>query len=212
MCAGLRPPNRRVRSREMRQADDRAIVTIGGRAVPVRGNDVDTDRIIPARYLKSVSFEGLEQHLFADERAHPTADPKYTGAAIMFVNANFGCGSSREHAPQAIHRRGIRAIVGESFSEIFFGNAVALGLPCVRAGESAIADAMTRIERDPAVEFTVDLGQSRVTGGGLDFPLQLADAARVAFLTGAWDATGLLRERPEEVDAVAARLPYIAGF
>src|SRR5512144_2954476 len=116
----------------MAQSDDRAIVTIRGRAVPVRGNDVDTDRIIPARFLKSITFEGLERHLFADEAAHPTADPKYAGAAIMLVNANFGCGSSREHAPQAIYRRGIRAIVGESFSEIFFGNSLALGLPCVK--------------------------------------------------------------------------------
>ncbi len=196
----------------MGQTDERAVVTIRGRAVPVRGNDVDTDRIIPARFLKSVSFEGLERGLFADERSHPTADPAYRGATIMFVNANFGCGSSREHAPQALYRRGVRAIVGESFSEIFFGNSVALGLPCVRADARAIAELMARTEANPGVEFTVSLDELRVRGSGAEFAIELPEAARAAFLTGAWDATSLLRDRPEEVEAVAAKLPYFTGF
>src|SRR3954468_14662326 len=117
------------------------ISQVAGRALPVPGDNIDTDRIIPARFLKSITFEGLEDHLFEDDRrqleaegqVHPVADPKYAGAAIFLVNANFGCGSSREHAPQAIRRGGVRAIVGQSFSEIFFGNSVALGMPCLTA-------------------------------------------------------------------------------
>ena len=132
------------------------------------GDNIDTDRIIPARYLKSVSFEGLEQHLFIDDRAqiaalggapHPFADPRYDNAAILVVNANFGCGSSREHAPQAIRRRGIRAVVGESFSEIFFGNSVALGLPCVTAAPDAVDTLMRLVTDDSALPVSVDLSR-----------------------------------------------------
>src|SRR5215213_5394738 len=121
-----------------------------GRALPLRGDNIDTDRIIPARFLKAITFEGLQDHLFEDDRkqlaaegqAHPTADPKFAGATILLVNANFGCGSSREHAPQAIRRSGIRAIVGQSYSEIFFGNSVALGMPCVTADAETVAALM----------------------------------------------------------------------
>ena len=147
---------------------------VTGTALPLPGDNIDTDRIIPARYLKSVSFEGLEQHLFIDDRAqvaalggapHPFADPRYDHAAILVVNANFGCGSSREHAPQAIRRRGIRAVVGESFSEIFFGNSVALGLPCVTAPPDAVDTLIRLVTDDPALQVTVDLADLQVIAG-----------------------------------------------
>jgi 3-isopropylmalate/(R)-2-methylmalate dehydratase small subunit len=189
---------------------------VAGTAVPVRGNNIDTDRIIPARFLRSVSFEGLEQHLFEDDRAqagdHPLSNPAYEGAALMFVNANFGCGSSREHAPQAIRRRGVRAVVGESFSEIFFGNSVALGMPCVTVDPADAARLQDTAERDPATTFTVDLESLSITADGVRIPIRLPSAAREAFLDGSWDATGLLLDRYDEVRAVAARLPYIGGW
>jgi 3-isopropylmalate/(R)-2-methylmalate dehydratase small subunit len=183
--------------------------------VPIRGDDIDTDRIIPARFLKAITFERLEAHLFEDDRAtvaHAVDDPRFAGATIMVVNRNFGCGSSREHAPQAIYRRGIRALVGESFSEIFFGNSLALGLPCVPISRSDARALMDAIESDPAVEVVVDLANGAVTAGALRLAAALPASAREAFINGAWDATGLLCERPEEIHAIARRLPYLAGF
>ena len=194
---------------------------IRGRALPVRGDDIDTDRIIPARFLKSVSFEGLEQHLFEDDRrevdaaatgVHPVSDPAYAGATVMLVNGNFGCGSSREHAPQAIRRRGIRAVVGQSFSEIFFGNSVALGMPCPTASSDALRTLMSAVEQDPTIELVVDLATMRVTIGDRSFELSMPAPARDAFLDGSWDATGLLLEDYDAVRALAARLPYVTGF
>jgi 3-isopropylmalate/(R)-2-methylmalate dehydratase small subunit len=190
---------------------------LSGRAVPVRGDNIDTDRIIPARFLKSITFEGLEQHLFEDDRQqleaegrqHPTSDPRYAGATVLLVNANFGCGSSREHAPQAIRRRGIQAIVGQSFSEIFFGNSVALGLPCVAADASTLETLMAAVEKDPAALITVALEPMTVTVAGTAFPITLPPGARESFLDGSWDATGLLLDKFEDVQAAAARLPYM---
>jgi 3-isopropylmalate/(R)-2-methylmalate dehydratase small subunit len=188
---------------------------IRGTAFPVRGDDIDTDRIIPARFLKSISFEGLEDHLFEDDRqqldTHAASNPAYRSAAVMLVNANFGCGSSREHAPQAIRRRGIRAVVGQSFSEIFFGNSLVLGMPCPTASAETLNALMTTVERDPSTEIVVDLSTMRVSAGGGTYELSLPAAAREAFLDGSWDATGLLLERFEEVEAIAAQLPYISG-
>jgi 3-isopropylmalate/(R)-2-methylmalate dehydratase small subunit len=190
------------------------IARVSGPALPLRGDDIDTDRIIPARFLKAVTFEGLEQHLFEDERAgnHPIADARFAGAVVMIVGRNFGCGSSREHAPQAIARRGIRALVGESFSEIFFGNSLALGLPCVRVSREDALAMMAAVEREPAIEVGVDLDAMVVTCGALRRAGEMPEAARQALRTGAWDATGLLRDRPEEIEAVAARLPYVRAF
>jgi 3-isopropylmalate/(R)-2-methylmalate dehydratase small subunit len=192
------------------------IVTIEGTALPVRGNNVDTDRIIPARFLKAISFEGLERHLFEDDReqagaSHPASNPAYAAAALMLVNANFGCGSSREHAPQAIRRRGIRAVIGESFSEIFFGNSVALGMPCPTVDPTGAAQLQALAERDPKASFVLDLEAMIVSAGGLMLPVMLPVAAREGFMDGSWDATGLLLERYHEVRAVAARLPYVSG-
>lgn len=192
-----------------------AISRVQGRAIPVRGDDIDTDRIIPARFLKAITFEGLDRHLFEDDRSagtHVVDDPRFAGATVMIVNRNFGCGSSREHAPQAIFRRGIRALVGESFSEIFFGNSLALGLPCVGVSRADAQALMDAVERGPETDVVVDLVEQHVTCGPLRCAAALPPAVREAFLSGAWDATGLLRARPEEVRAVAARLPYLTDF
>jgi 3-isopropylmalate/(R)-2-methylmalate dehydratase small subunit len=193
---------------------------IRGTALPVRGDDIDTDRIIPARFLKSVSFEGLEAHLFEDDRQqldaaagprHPVSDARYAGASVMLVNSNFGCGSSREHAPQAIRRRGIRVVIGQSFSEIFFGNSIALGMPCPTAAPDAVQALMAIAEGEPSTAFSVDLQSMRVTAAGQSFEIVLPASAREAFLDGGWDATGLLVENYDEVRRVAARLPYVTN-
>ena len=152
--------------------NSQAILSVSGRGLPVRGNDIDTDRIMPARFLVSVSFEGLERHVFEDDRAadpaHPFNDPRYAGASILIVNANFGCGSSREHAPQGIARAGFRAVIGESFSEIFQGNAAVIGLPCFVAAHDAVAQLQTLVERTPEVHITADVasGASNTTRPG----------------------------------------------
>jgi 3-isopropylmalate/(R)-2-methylmalate dehydratase small subunit len=196
------------------------ITTVAGSAMPMRGDSIDTDRIIPARFLRSVSFDGLEDHLFEDDRAHtaaagavhPLDDGRFAGAAVLLVNANFGCGSSREHAPQAIYRRGFRAVVGESFSEIFFGNSLALGMPCVSVPRDTIASLMARVEGDPSTIVTVDLRGLTVNVGAQTAAITLPAPAREAFLDGSWDATGLLLDRFEDVERVAATLPYINGW
>jgi 3-isopropylmalate/(R)-2-methylmalate dehydratase small subunit len=194
---------------------DTIVRQVSGRALPLRGDDIDTDRIIPARFLKAVTFEGLEAHLFEDDRAaggHAFDDSRFAGATVLVVGRNFGCGSSREHAPQAIARRGFRAVVGESFSEIFFGNALALGLPCVTVGRADLDGLFTAIERDPSLDVRVDLDALIVEAGTSRAAAGMPDAARRALVSGAWDATGLLRGRPEEIDEVARRLPYVRGF
>jgi 3-isopropylmalate/(R)-2-methylmalate dehydratase small subunit len=199
------------------------IATVEGTALPMRGDDIDTDRIMPARFLRAVTFEGLEQHLFEDERtgsaaadrpgsAHPFDNPRYTGASILLVNRNFGCGSSREHAPQGLHRRGINAVVGESFSEIFFGNSLMIGLPCVTATPDDVRQLMDRVETQPDARLRVDLQAGTCELAGFRCAVSIPANARDALVTGAWDTTGLLLDRYGEVDAVAAKLPYISGF
>ena len=191
------------------------ITSTAGRGIYVPGNDIDTDRIIPARFLKSITFEGLEQHLFEDDRlqspTHPLSNPAYASARVMLVNANFGCGSSREHAPQAILRSGIRAVVGQSFSEIFSGNAVAIGLACPTASAEALRELMDAVERDPSTSLVVDLASMKVTCGGNAYPLSMPSGARDALVNGSWDGTGQLLENLDQVRAVAASLPYVSG-
>jgi 3-isopropylmalate/(R)-2-methylmalate dehydratase small subunit len=193
-----------------------AISRVEGRGLPLRGDDIDTDRIMPARFLVSVSFEGLERHLFVDDRAadpgHPFNDPRYRGASILVVNANFGCGSSREHAPQGIVRAGIRAIVGESVSEIFQGNAAILGMPCFAASRGDVEGLQSLIEDRPGTAITADVRSGAIAAGGVSFTASLPPALRDAFLSGQWNPTAMLLERFEEVRAVAERLPYIRGF
>ena len=198
------------------------IIRIEGRALPMRGNDIDTDRIVPARYLRAITFDGMEQFTFIDERAggpsatpgavHPFDDPRFQGASVLLVNSNFGCGSSREHAPQAIYRWGIRAIVGESFSEIFFGNSAMIGLPCVTAPAAEIEKLMAAVEQDPKTAVTVDLSTNLVRAGSISTAISMPPKIREALVTGAWDTTGLLLDRYAEVDATAAKLPYVSGF
>jgi 3-isopropylmalate/(R)-2-methylmalate dehydratase small subunit len=180
----------------------------------MRGDDIDTDRIMPARFLRSVTFDGLERHLFEDERtgAHPFDDTRYRSASILLVNRNFGCGSSREHAPQGLYRWGIRAVIGESFSEIFFGNSLMIGLPCVTASPADVETLMTRVEAQAGAFLRVDLQSGTCTQGDFTCAVSLPSHARDALVSGAWDTTGLLLERYDEVDAVAERLPYIRGF
>jgi 3-isopropylmalate/(R)-2-methylmalate dehydratase small subunit len=193
---------------------------ISGRAVVVRGDDIDTDRIIPARFLKTITFEGLGDHLFEDDRRHAAERgathaidaAAHQGARILVVGSNFGCGSSREHAPQAIARWGVHAIVGESFAEIFFGNSLMLGLPCATASREDIDRLSTAVEQNPAAEFVVDIAGGRVTGPGVDLRITLSDGVRAALVNGTWDATSLLVDRYDEVEAVAARLPYLSGW
>jgi 3-isopropylmalate/(R)-2-methylmalate dehydratase small subunit len=193
-----------------------------GRPIPLRGNDIDTDRIIPARYMKAVTFEGLGQYVFYDvrfdaeghSRAHVMDDPRYEakGPRVAIVNKNFGCGSSREHAPQALLRWGIKALVGESFADIFFGNCTALGMPCVSASATDIAALMAAVEHDPVHELTVDLEAMTVMYLNGVYPVSLPAAARRQLLKGTWDATRILLQAEEQVRQLAERLPYVKGF
>ena len=192
------------------------ILTITGRGLPLRGDDLDTDRIMPARFLRVVTFEGLEQHLFEDDRAadpsHAFNDPRYKGATVLVVNRNFGCGSSREHAPQGLARYGIRAIVGESYSEIFLGNAAVLGIPCFVADHGPIDALLSLIERAPDTPITAQVESGVVTAGDLRIQATLPAALRDGFVSGQWNPTAMLLEKYEEVEAVAKRLPYMSGF
>ena len=189
---------------------------VAGRGLPLRGDDIDTDRIMPARFLRAVSFDGLERHLFEDDRAadptHPFNQRRYEGASVLIVNSNFGCGSSREHAPQGLARLGVRAIVGESFSEIFQGNATILGIPCFVASRDEVGQLQTLIERTPETVIEADIESGVITAGTLRVKAWLPPAVRDSFTSGQWNPTAMLLDRFNEVQAVAARLPYLNGF
>jgi len=196
------------------------ITRVSGTAVPIRGNDIDTDRIIPARYLKEVTFARMGEYPFFDERYdaagkkkdHPFNDPEYKGASLLFVNKNFGCGSSREHAPQALYRFGIKAIVGESFAAIFAGNCTMMGLPTVTVGEKAIQQLMRSVEENPRTEYSVDLESKTLTYGNQKIAIDLPETYRTALTAGSWDSTALLRANLEQVKKTAAKLPYTQNF
>ncbi|PZO61154.1 MAG: isopropylmalate isomerase [Phormidesmis priestleyi] len=188
--------------------------TISGRGLPLVGNDIDTDRIIPARFLRAVTFDGLGEQVFADDRqqlaAHPFNQAQYQGAAVLVVNRNFGCGSSREHAPQAIARWGIQALVGESFAEIFFGNCVAMGVPCVTADTAGVTALQKQIADNPTVQVTVDLDEMTATAGDLSVPVAMGAGPRQMFVKGTWDACAQLVAQAEAIAQTASRLPYVA--
>jgi len=190
---------------------------ISGKAIAVEGNDIDTDRIIPARFLRCVTFDGLGEHAFADDRAqtkgqHPFDQPQYRGANILVVNNNFGCGSSREHAPQALAKWGIQAIIGQSFAEIFFGNCVAIGVPCLVAEPQAIQELQVLIKANPEANLTIDLETMSLRSdslSSLSTPIQMNEGAKQMFLKGTWDNCGQLISNAEKVKLTATKLPYI---
>jgi 3-isopropylmalate/(R)-2-methylmalate dehydratase small subunit len=190
------------------------IKVVSGRGIPLVGNDIDTDRIVPARFLRCVTFDGLGKHVFADDRAlcagqHPFDQPQYQGAKILVVNRNFGCGSSREHAPQAIAKWGIQALVGESFAEIFFGNCVAIGIPCVSADASTVQHLQQLLVSDPQKLVTVNLETMQVQCGDFEAAIFMSEGAKNMFISGTWDACGQLVARAAQIRATAAKLPYL---
>ena len=192
------------------------ITRITGSSLVLRGDEIDTDRIMPARFLKAITFEGIDAHVFEDDRKeaatrgarHPFDDPARHQAKILVVNGNFGCGSSREHAPQGLLRRGIRAIVGESFGEIFAGNSLAIGLACVTASKDDVQRLMALADRSPSAELSVDIETRRVIAGDVTIAISIPDSARHALVSGEWDATGLLLDNYEEVEKIGKALPY----
>jgi 3-isopropylmalate/(R)-2-methylmalate dehydratase small subunit len=192
------------------------ITVVTGRGLPLRGADLDTDRIMPARFLRAVTFEGLEKHVFEDDRAanpqHAFNEPRFQGATVLVVNRNFGCGSSREHAPQGLLRFGIRAIVGESFSEIFLGNSSVLGIPCFTADATAIDELQTLIERAPETVIEAHVDSGLIAAGPLKIQGRLPSGVRDAFVTDQWNPTSMLLDRFDEVRNVASKLPYVSGF
>lgn len=197
-----------------------AVKQITGSAVPVQGNDIDTDQIIPARFMKVVTFEGLGEYAFYDLRfdpsgaakPHPFSDDRYRGASVLLVNSNFGCGSSREHAPQALMRWGIKVVIGESFAEIFAGNCTAMGVPAVTVAPEVVRELVATVEADPTTQITVDLPRSRIGVGDTSYDFQMPPAYRSALIAGSWDSTSVLLSNLEGIDATVKRLPYLNRF
>ena len=195
------------------------ITSVSGRAVAVPGNDIDTDRIIPARFMKCVTFDGLGEFLFYDvrknadgtDRVHPLNDARFKGATILISGANFGCGSSREHAPQAIQKYGFKAVIAENFAEIFFGNSVTLGIPCACAKREDIAKISAAIEKDPQTEVVIDVAKQEIRFGGQTVPATFRETARDALINGRWDAIGELLDGIPAVKEKAKKLPYLAA-
>lgn len=190
------------------------IQSFTGRGVPLSGNDIDTDRIIPARFLRCVTFDGLGAQVFADDRQqaggqHPFDLAPYQGAQVLLVNANFGCGSSREHAPQALAKWGIKAIIGESFAEIFFGNCLALGIPCATVSPEAARQLQSQVQGDPTTPVTLDLVNLTATCGPVSIPVTMAEGPRQMLISGTWDSCGQLVANQPAIAATAAQLPYL---
>ena len=192
----------------------RRLVT--GRGLPLPGNDIDTDRIIPARFLKEVTFESMGEHVFEDARKqnpeHPFNSPVYQGASVLVVGQNFGCGSSREHAPQALMRWGIRAIVGGSYGEIFFGNCTANGIPCLVAEPADVEWLLREVERRPREALTVDVERQEVRVGDGTIHARIPEGAKNQLVSGAWNAMSVLLDAGDAIERTARALPYVSGF
>ncbi|MCR9201045.1 MAG: 3-isopropylmalate dehydratase small subunit [Planctomycetaceae bacterium] len=192
------------------------IKTVTGTGIPLLLDDIDTDRIIPARYLRCVTFDGLGKHAFEDDRqqdpSHPFDNPSYAGASVLIAGRNFGCGSSREHAPQSLMRWGLKAIVAESFAEIFFGNCGSLGIVAVRASREDLIRLAAAVEADPAAQVSVDLEALEVSVGEETVSVEMPDSARDALVTGDWDYLGQLLSAADQVTAHARTLPYLNGY
>lgn len=192
---------------------------VTGRAVHVPGDDIDTDRIIPARFMKCVTFDGLGDYMFYDvrkdvdgnDRKHPLNDPRFEGSSILISGNNFGCGSSREHAPQAIYRAGFRGVIAEGFAEIFFGNSTQLGMPCVTASGDDIERLVKAIESEPMTEVTIDLEAKKIRFGVEAVDCEIREGARSVLMNGHWDPLADLLASEEQVEAVAESLPYMAA-
>jgi len=196
---------------------DASISSVAGTACVVRGDDIDTDRIIPARFMKAVTFDSMGEHLFEDVRKadkgnHPLDNEQYEGAQILVVGSNFGCGSSREHAPQALMRFGFNAFIGGSFADIFAGNCTAMGLVCVTLGGDDLAALMDSVELDPKQEVTIDVDARTVTYRGGTLEACIPDGTRMQLLEGTWNATALLVDAGDAIDSTASNLPYISGY
>lgn len=195
------------------------ITQVSGKGVPVPGDDIDTDRIIPARFMKCVTFDGLGEYVFYDVRnnedgtvrKHPLNEERFSEASILISGNNFGCGSSREHAPQAIYRAGFRAVIAEGFAEIFFGNSTQLGMPCVTASNEHLDTLRAAVNADPGMEITIDLERKEILFAENVIPCEIREGARNALLNGKWDPLMDLLNGAETVEAVAASLPYMAG-
>ena len=195
------------------------VLNVSGRAVFIPGADIDTDRIIPARFMKCVTFDGLGEFAFYDVRFnsetgektnHPLNDPRFDGASILVAGVNFGCGSSREHAPQSLRKYGFNGVIAESFAEIFFGNSTTLAMPCVIATAADVVKLHNAIENDPSTEVTIDVANLKVTtSGGLDFPVTMPDSAREALVSGRWDPIQELLDNEAAIDAKARELHYV---
>jgi 3-isopropylmalate/(R)-2-methylmalate dehydratase small subunit len=189
------------------------IESIRGRAIPLLLDDIDTDRIIPARYLRCVTFEGIGQYAFEDDRKqdpqHPFNDDRFHGASILISGRNFGCGSSREHAPQSLMRWGIKGIVAESYAEIFFGNCNSLGIPAVRASRENLEKLAAAVRAEPNTECVLDLKTLTITCGSLKVPVEMPAAVKESLVTGQWDFLGQLLDREADVEKTAGQIPYM---
>ncbi|MAE42448.1 3-isopropylmalate dehydratase small subunit [Candidatus Woesearchaeota archaeon] len=200
--------------------EDQSIKNIKGRGIPLPGDDIDTDRIIPARYLKNITFDGLGRYVFYDVRFnedktrkdHPFNDKKFEKASILIVNKNFGCGSSREHAPQALMGYGIKAIVGESFGEIFADNCTTLGIPVITAQKEDIENLMSVINDDPALEVRVDLEKMEVNYGDFTISINQKESSRILLTQGKWDSLSELLQAKDQTAELAKKLPYLNEF
>lgn len=201
----------------MSEAVVETVERVTGTGIPVRGNDIDTDQIIPARFMKVITFDGLGEFAFFDQRFtgddeqkdHPMNEREYRDSSVMVVNANFGCGSSREHAPQALQRWGIDALIGESFAEIFAGNCLALGIPTVTADRETVSEIQEWIEANPDGDIEIDVADERVRYGDHEVDVTVNEAQRRALVDGVWDTTALMRSNSGAVAETAAALPYL---